>query len=104
MRMLTLANSPADQLLQSEASGDITTRVSSIDMFIGSRVRVRRTSRGMTQQELSELLDIDCDDLAAYEADVKRINAKLLFQIGKLLDVQPEYFFRGYTKEDWKTV
>jgi len=58
----------------------------------------------MTQQDLSELLDIDCDNLAAHEAGVERINAKLLLQIGKLLDVRPEYFFRSYTKEDWKGV
>ena len=101
--MSTLANSPADELVQSEASVDVATRASSIDMFIGSRVRIKRTSRGMTQHELSELLNIDYDNLAAYEAGVERINAKLLFQIAKLLDVRPDYFFRGYTEEDWKT-
>jgi DNA-binding transcriptional regulator YiaG len=101
MRMSALANSLADDLVRSEASVDATTQASSVDMFIGSRVRVKRTSRGMTQQEFSELLDIDCDNLAAYEAGVERINAKLLFQIAKLLDVRPDYFFRGYTTEDW---
>jgi hypothetical protein len=65
MRMSSLANPPADDLVRSEASVDATTRASSVDMFIGSRVRVRRTSRGMTRQELSEQLDIDCDNLAA---------------------------------------
>ena len=99
--MSTLANSPADELVQSEASVAVTTRASSIDMFIGSRVRIRRTSRGMTQHELSELLDIDRDNLAAHEAGVERINARLLFQIAKLLDVRADYFFRGYTTEDW---
>jgi DNA-binding XRE family transcriptional regulator len=93
--------SPADDLVRSEASVDATTRPSSIDMFVGSRVRVKRTSRGMTQQEFSELLDIDCETLAAHEAGVERINARLLFQIAKLLDVRPDYFFRGYTTEDW---
>jgi ribosome-binding protein aMBF1 (putative translation factor) len=98
--MSTLANLPADELLQSAASVDVTFSASSIDMFIGSRVRIRRTSRGMTQQDLSEALDIECDNLAGYEAGVERINAKLLFQIAKLLDVRPDYFFRGYTPED----
>jgi transcriptional regulator with XRE-family HTH domain len=101
--MSTLDNSPADELLQSEASVEATSRTSSIDMFIGSRVRIRRTSRGMTQQDLSKLLDIDRDNLAAYEVGVERITAKLLFQIAKLLDVQPKYFFHGYTKEEWKS-
>jgi transcriptional regulator with XRE-family HTH domain len=100
--MPTLANSPADELLQSEAAVEATSRTSSIDMFIGSRVRIRRTSRGMTQQDLSDLLGIDRDNLTAYEAGVERINAKTLFQIAKLLDVRPDYFFRGYTEEDWK--
>jgi DNA-binding XRE family transcriptional regulator len=104
MGMPTLANPPGDELLQSEASVDVTTSASSIDMFIGSRVRVKRTSRGMIQQELSDLLDIDRDTLAAYEAGEERINAKLLFRIAKLLDVRPDYFFRGYTTEDWKAV
>ena len=81
---------------------DATTQASSVDMFIGSRVRVRRTSRGMTQQEFSDLLDIDRDTFAAHEAGVERINAKLLFRIAKLLDVRPNYFFGGYTTEDWK--
>jgi transcriptional regulator with XRE-family HTH domain len=99
--MSTLARS-ADELVQSEASVDPTARASSINMFIASRVRIRRTSRGMTRRDLSELLDIDRNSLAAYEGGVARINAKLLFQIAKLLDVRPHYFFRGYTKENWK--
>jgi DNA-binding XRE family transcriptional regulator len=102
MTMPTLANSPADELLQSEAFVAVTTRGSSIDMFIGSRVRIKRTSRGMTQQDLSDLLGIDRDNLAAHEAGVERVTAKILFQIAKLLDVRPDYFFRGYTEEDWK--
>jgi ribosome-binding protein aMBF1 (putative translation factor) len=97
--MSTLANSPTDELVQSQASMDAITRASSIDMFIGSRVRIRRTSRGMTQQDLSGLLDVDSDYLTSYEAGAERINAKLLFKIAKLLDVRPDYFFRGYTKE-----
>jgi DNA-binding XRE family transcriptional regulator len=101
MRVSTLANSPADELVWSEAALDATTQASSVDMFIGSRVRVKRTSRGITQQEFSELLDIDFDTVAAHEAGAERINARLLFRIAKLLDVRPDYFFRGYTTEDW---
>jgi transcriptional regulator with XRE-family HTH domain len=91
--MPTLFNSLADQLVRSEVSLDFATSASSIDVFIGSRVRSRRTSRGMTQQELSELLGIDCDSVAAHEAGAERINARLLFQIAKLVNVQPDYLF-----------
>ena len=57
--MSPLADSPADELVQSEGSVDVATGASSIDMFIGGRVRIKRTSRGMTRQEFSEILNID---------------------------------------------
>jgi ribosome-binding protein aMBF1 (putative translation factor) len=97
--MSSWAMSTADDRVQSSMTLDSNTRLSSIDMWIGSRVRIKRTSRGMTQQELSQLLDIDGDKLAAYEAGEERINANLLFRITKLLDVRPDYFFRGYVEE-----
>jgi DNA-binding XRE family transcriptional regulator len=75
------------------------TRTSPVDAWIGSRLRIKRTTRGLTQREFNELLDIDSNDLAAFEAGAKRINANLLFRIAKALDVRPEYFFRGYVEE-----
>src|ERR1700722_8136050 len=103
MRMSALANPPTDKLVRSQSLyARHHRRVLHSHVHRESRVRIKRTSRGMTQQDLSELLDIDRDKLAAYEAGVARFNAKLLFQIAKLLDVRPDYFFRGYTSEDWK--
>jgi hypothetical protein len=61
--MPTLANSTADETVRPEVSVRDTTRASSIDIFITGRVRIRRTSRGLTQRDLSELLGIDCGDL-----------------------------------------
>jgi transcriptional regulator with XRE-family HTH domain len=51
----------------------------------------------ISEQEFSVSLNIDGNDLAAFEAGEKRINANLLFRIAKLMDVRPDYFFRGYT-------
>jgi transcriptional regulator with XRE-family HTH domain len=45
-------------------------------------------------------LGIDRDDLGAYEGGAERVSAPLLLQIAKLLDVRPDYFFRGYTEEE----
>jgi hypothetical protein len=100
--MPTLANPLLDELVQSQASREAVTRASATDLFIGNRIRIRRTSRGMTLQHLGGFLNVDSDYLASYEAGAERINAKLLFRVAKLLDVQPDYFFRGYSKEDWK--
>ena len=79
---------------------DRSARASSIDMWIGSRVRIKRTSRGMSQREFSKLMGIDQNDLAAFEAGAERVNANLLFRMAKLLDVRPDYFFQDYTAEE----
>ena len=88
-----------DNRVQPGSALDYSARASAVDMWIGSRVRMKRTSRGMSQQEFSKLLGIGRNDLAAFEAGAKRINANLLFRIAKSLDVRPDYFFRGYVEE-----
>jgi len=90
--------------VQSAIIVDSSEPMSLVDGWIGSRVRVKRTSRGMSQQEFSKLLGIDQNDLAAFEAGVERIKANLLFRIAKSLDVQPDYFFRGYVEENAKAL
>jgi DNA-binding transcriptional regulator YiaG len=97
--MSTWVTSTAGELGQPAINVDAATGTSLVDTWIGSRVRIKRTSRGLTQQEFSKLLDIDQDDLAAFEAGAERINANLLFRIAKSLDVGPDYFFRGYVEE-----
>lgn len=101
--MSTLTTSATDDLAQSAIDVDPTGRVSPVDVWVGSRVRIKRTSRGISEQEFSSSLSIDGNDLAAFEAGNKRINANLLFRIAKLMDVRPDYFFRGYAGEHQKT-
>jgi ribosome-binding protein aMBF1 (putative translation factor) len=90
-----------DAFTKSLCDGNATTIVrnsrNSIDAWIGSRLRTRRTSRGITQQELSRQLSVDCNDVNAYEAGTKRVSAKLILCIAHLLEVRPRYFFQGYT-------
>jgi ribosome-binding protein aMBF1 (putative translation factor) len=100
--MSTLVTSAANDLAQSPTDFNSARRVSPVDTWIGSRVRIKRTLRGISEQEFSMSLSIDRNDLTAFEAGEKRINADLLFRIAKLTDVRPDYFFRGYTEEEWK--
>jgi DNA-binding transcriptional regulator YiaG len=102
--MPTRAMATADESVQSAIDVDSTPRTSPVDMWIGSRVRIKRTSRGMSQQEFCKLLGIGWNDLAAFEAGAKRINANLLFRVAKSLDVRPDYFFRGYAEEQPKAI
>jgi hypothetical protein len=96
MTMMSASVATADELVKSTIDVDLAKRTSPVDVWIGSRVRIRRTSQGIGHREFSKLLDIDQDALAAFEAGAERINAKLLFLISKSLDVRPDYFFRGY--------
>ena len=102
--MPTRVMTTADESVQSAIDADSTPRTSPVDMWIGSRVRSKRTSRGISQQEFCTLLDIDWNDLTAFEAGAKRINANLLFRVAKALDVRPDYFFRGYVEEQPKAI
>ena len=100
MTVSTWAMSTADKLVQSVTTVNPNTSAPfSSNVWIGSRVRIKRTSREVTEQELSKLLGIDRNNLAAYEAGEERINANLLLRIAKLLDVRPDYFFRVTQKK-----
>ena len=94
----------ADPFTKSLGDRNATTiarkSTNSIDTWIGSRLRTRRTSRGITQPDLSQQLAVDCKDINAFEAGEKRINAKLLLCIAHLLEVSPGYFFQGYTEAE----
>ena len=95
--MSTLVASAADDLAQSTTDLNSVGRLSSVDIWIGGRVRIKRTSLGISEQEFRVSLSIDRNDLTAFEAGEKRVNANLLFRIAKFMDVRPDYFFRGYT-------
>ena len=70
---------------------------------VGRRLHMKRTSSGISEAELSKKLGIGRGDLTAYEQGAKRISANLLLQIAKLLDVQPRYFFQGYSEKELST-
>ena len=90
----------ADPAIRSVKIPDSASALNSVDAHIGSRLRVRRTARGIKGEELSNLVGVDRANLAAYEAGAQRINASLLLRLANVLDVRPGYFFHGYAKGD----
>ena len=70
------------------------------NLLIGSRLRARRASYGISVEEISEQLGIDHDALDLYETGTKRVNANLLLRIAEILDMKPDYFFRDRPKEE----
>jgi transcriptional regulator with XRE-family HTH domain len=73
-----------------------------IDVSLGSRLRDRRTSSGWSQEQLAEKLQIDAEDIYAYEKGAKRITADRLLRLSKVLGVKPVYFF-GFDDKDRPT-
>jgi DNA-binding XRE family transcriptional regulator len=94
----------ADPLVQTLDSKESETRSwnsrSPSNLRIGNRLRTKRISYGISQETLSERLGIDRDDLDLFETGTKRMNANLLLNIAKVLDVQLDYFFQDYANEE----
>ncbi len=69
------------------------TRPLSIDVHVGSRIRLRRTLLGISQQHLGEALGITFQQVQRYERGVNRVGASRLFDLSRVLDVPISFFF-----------
>ena len=67
-----------------------------VDIHVGSRVRLRRTELGISQEKLATELGLTFQQVQKYERAANRISASRLFQIGKVLDVKVPFFYEGY--------
>jgi transcriptional regulator with XRE-family HTH domain len=68
-------------------------RPSPIDVHVGTRVRLRRTLLGMSQEKLGEALGLTFQQVQKYERGVNRIGASRLFDLARVLDVPIGFFF-----------
>ena len=64
-----------------------------IDVHVGSRVRLRRTMIGMSQEKLGEALGITFQQIQKYEKGANRIGASRLQQISSVLNTPISFFF-----------
>jgi len=66
---------------------------SPIDVHVGSRVRLRRTLLGMSQEKLGEAIGLTFQQVQKYECGANRIGASRLFDVARILDVPVGFFF-----------
>jgi transcriptional regulator with XRE-family HTH domain len=64
-----------------------------IDVHVGSRLKLRRTMMGMTQEKLGDALGVTFQQVQKYEKGANRIGASRLQEIAKILDVPVSFFF-----------
>lgn len=70
-----------------------------IDVYVGSRIRMRRTMLAMSQEKLADQLGITFQQVQKYENGANRVGASRLFAICKILGVSVSFFFEGYQEE-----
>jgi transcriptional regulator with XRE-family HTH domain len=60
-----------------------------IDVEVGTRVRVIRKSRGMSQDTLGKALGLTFQQIQKYERGTNRISASMLIKAARALEVHP---------------
>src|SRR5579862_3410669 len=64
-----------------------------VDVHVGSRVRLRRTLLGMSQEKLGDAIGLTFQQVQKYERGANRIGASRLYDLARVLDVPVSYFF-----------
>jgi transcriptional regulator with XRE-family HTH domain len=75
------------------AGAEKESRPSPIDVHVGTRIRLRRTLLGMSQERLGEALGLTFQQVQKYERGVNRVGASRLFDLSRVLDVPISFFF-----------
>jgi transcriptional regulator with XRE-family HTH domain len=70
-----------------------------IDAHVGTRIRLRRTLMGLSQEKLGELVGLTFQQIQKYEKGANRVGASRLYHFAKVLDVPPSFFFDDMPEE-----
>ena len=79
--------------IDSSGRGDTNGRPNPIDVHVGSRIRLRRTLLGMSQERLGDALGLTFQQVQKYERGMNRVGASRLFDLSRVLDVPISFFF-----------
>jgi transcriptional regulator with XRE-family HTH domain len=66
-----------------------------IDIYVGSRIRLRRNMLGLSQEKLGENLGITFQQIQKYEKGTNRVGASRLQAISSILNVPVAFFFEN---------
>jgi transcriptional regulator with XRE-family HTH domain len=70
-------------------------QASSIDAYVGGRIRERRVSLGLSARELAKIIGLTTPAVLKYETGGNRILVRRLYEIAQALNSPIEYFFEG---------
>ena len=66
-----------------------------VDKYVGSRIRMQRLLRSMSQEKLGDALGLTFQQVQKYEKGTNRVGASRLQHISSILKVPPAFFFDG---------
>lgn len=66
-----------------------------VDAHVGKRIRHRRWTVGMTQQQLADQVGIKFQQIQKYETGMNRVSASRLWDVAEALGVGIAFFFEG---------
>jgi len=72
---------------------DSSGKPNQIDVYVGKRMRIRRTILGMSQANLGQALGLTFQQIQKYEQGANRIGSSRLYELSTALGVPVTYFF-----------
>ncbi|MDB2682632.1 helix-turn-helix domain-containing protein [Alphaproteobacteria bacterium] len=75
----------------------------SVDVYVGKRLRVRRSLLGLSQEKLADAIGLTFQQVQKYERGVNRISAGRLYQFSKILSVPITYFYEKVDNDNGST-
>jgi transcriptional regulator with XRE-family HTH domain len=66
---------------------------STIDSHVGDRVRIARSTQGVSRADLAKLLNISVQQMQKYEMGTNRLKAGQLYEISVMLQLPIQFFF-----------
>lgn len=67
-----------------------------VDVYVGTRLKIRRTELGFSQNKIGEMTGITFQQVQKYEKGLNRIGSSRLYEFAKILKVPVAYFFEQY--------
>lgn len=74
-----------------------------VDAHVGSRLKLRRTLAGMSQEKLGEKVGLTFQQIQKYERGANRIGSSRLYEFSQILDVPVSFFFEDMADEVVRT-
>jgi transcriptional regulator with XRE-family HTH domain len=67
-----------------------------LDVYIGSKIRFRRSMMNISQNKLGSSLGVTFQQVQKYEKGINKVSASTLYMIANALGVEISYFMDGF--------